>query len=136
MTPELAKAAAYTVIKRFVPETFPLIQTTDDEPALIAKVEIPNNTAGKMEVTVIAFNDDSTEANTGVYFQAFRKSTVLTLLAYDEMLTASPEMASTVAILNQDENIAIQITGEAGKTINWACEVRVSPIIQSAGILA
>lgn len=105
------------------------VQTTDATPTTIQTITITDETAGIIEVLMVGRTATTTGKLTGKKLVGYRKDGgVLTLdtpVAVLADVAGGDLSTATWTIAASGNNIIIQATGEAAKTIEWKCVVNV-----------
>jgi hypothetical protein len=104
----------------------PSVTTENDTPTVLTTIELPEYVGGILEVRVIAFKDDGSLLNTWVYLAKVRKTTTLTIGTPVPVMEDDTDLAATVSIINESEDIGIQGTGALTDNIIWKTETKLS----------
>jgi hypothetical protein len=124
MTKEIVQAIATQEVQRELrlQSLQASYETSDATPVTILTIEIPEYSAGHLEVDVVALLEDGSDKYTSKAIVGFRKDTVLVLdladFPHDEN-----GIAASFDVINDSENAAIELTGVAATVIKWKVRV-------------
>lgn len=96
------------------------VTTTSGTSAVIVTIATTNNTSYILQVTLIARRTDAGTESAGYVFNTlFRNNTNALTKVTEDKLSLEDALPWDVTITATGTNILINVTGEAGKTINW-----------------
>lgn len=125
----LTKAAGTTTVSDVVP----LYNSTGDAtPTSIGAFVIPDESAGLVEITVVARQGTTTGSLVGRKMVSYRKDGgVLTIGSFHDILAdeiqGSLTGATWSAAVNGSNNLEVTVTGLASTSINWRGSIRINP---------
>lgn len=130
MTREIIQAIAQSeVSKELRLQSFQTTyETSDATPVTILTIDIPEYSAGHLEVDVVAMLEDGSDKYTSKSIVGFRKDTVLVFDAADFPHDENALLAD-YSVVNDSENASVELTGVAATAILW--QVRVSQFIMT-----
>lgn len=103
------------------------VTTTDATPTTLGSLKIGDTQAGVIQATVVGI-DSAGLAVTGTKIVRYKKvGGTLTLGTAADVLAVVADSgltSATFAFVAASNNVAIQVTGTAGKTIKWTATIR------------
>lgn len=98
--------------------------TADATPTTALVVEIPEYSAGFIEVEVAALLEDGTAKFSAKWIVGIHKTTTLTIDTEDVLHTQNGIAGASFTVIDDSDNPAIEITGVAATSIVWAVRTR------------